>query len=536
MAEFNLIDKPWIPCIDLQGGQVELGIHDTLSKAHELREICDDSPLVTVAVHRLLLAILYRVFSGPTKFGEWKKLYLINKFDQGAIQVYLDKWRERFDLLSSSRPFYQMAGLETKTTISVSRLATEDASGHNATLFDHSGDAIQVDWTLAKTTRQLLACQSFALGFGKSGDAKINGIEETLPYSADAIALRGMNIWLQGENLFHTLLSNLVPIEDSSLPPWEMQDSNQYRDKLQDKKRRTIAAFGVVDRLTWQSRLIHFVSHGKSVSKMYFTQGRSADKSSGDPMKVYRSSKKEGVAPLPLNSARSAWRDAHSIFTLQAPNSNERRPECFNLVARAQSVAIMDTLKPFVVQIVGLASEPNKAGKFLLWRHEQMPVSVGLLGHADLIGRLGELIQNAEHRASELKSKTWQIARFFRVPSGQKPNKLEKEDIEKLAGKLNPCPAYWAQLEKHFYPLLENLPNDWDEATDDWKPEEQQRATNTWLSQVKHEAEQTLRESIRSLGTTARAIQAVARVRTNFNDSDLKKTTTRKRKGGKSRS
>jgi hypothetical protein len=39
---------------------------------------------------------------------------------------------------------------------------------------------------------------------------------------------------------------------------------------------------------------------------------------------------------------------------------------------------------------------------------------------------------------------------------------------------------------------------------------------------VKDEARRALEESVHSLGTTARAIQAVARVRTDFNDEDLK--------------
>lgn len=69
MAEFNLIDEPWIPCIALDGQSIEYGIRDTLLKAHELREICDDSPLVTVALHRLLLAILYRIHSGDQRLA-----------------------------------------------------------------------------------------------------------------------------------------------------------------------------------------------------------------------------------------------------------------------------------------------------------------------------------------------------------------------------------------------------------------------------------------------------------------------------------
>lgn len=335
MSEFNLIDERWIPCIDLRGKPVEYGIHETLLKAHELREICDDSPLVTVAIHRLLLAILYRAHDGPRAFTAWKSMYSLVGFDKQVVGCYLTQWKERFDIFSDDRPFYQMASLETKVPVPVNRLATECASGNNATLFDHSDDEIEANWTQVQAVRHLVACQSFALGFGKSGNAKIGGVEEALPYSADAIALRGMNIWLQGTNLFETLSVNLVPIDDVSAPPWELEASNAYRDRLQDKSRKAVTSLGVVDRLTWQSRLIRLIPNGNTVSRIYYTQGRSADKSAGDPMKVYRTSKDEGISALSLSSGKAAWRDAHSILTIPSAGSNEQRPECFNLVARA---------------------------------------------------------------------------------------------------------------------------------------------------------------------------------------------------------
>ncbi|MCC7228989.1 MAG: type I-E CRISPR-associated protein Cse1/CasA, partial [Fimbriimonadaceae bacterium] len=493
---------------------------------------CDDSPLITVAIHRLLLAILYRTFEGPTDFSQWKILYSPARFDPKAVGDYFTKWKIRFDLLSQTHPFYQMAGLETKGAISVNRLATECASGNNATLFDHCSDDERVDWTLDYTAKQLIACQSFALGFGKSGNATISGVKETLPYSADAIALRGMNVWLQGETLFETLMSNLAPIEVSSLPPWELNDSNQHRDRLEGKNRRSTTAYGIVDRLTWQSRLIRLLPEKDTVSKMYYTQGRAADKSPGDPMKVYRTSKEQGISTLGLSSGKAAWRDAHSILTIPVPSSKERRPECFNLVARARSAKIMQASKRLVVQVVGLASAPNKAGKFLLWRHERMPVPATLLGDLNLIERLGRLLQNAEQTATELNHRTRRIAKLYLSPNAEAPDgkQPKEEEIAKIVEAMDPRPPYWARLEKHFFALLDNLSKDWDEAKADWKPDDQQMATCRWRECVKREAERALNESIRSLGSTGRAIQAVARVRTDFTDDDLKPPPQKKAK------
>jgi CRISPR system Cascade subunit CasA len=379
------------------------------------------------------------------------------------------------------------------------------------------------------------------LGFGKSGNATINGVDEALPYSADAIALRGMNIWLQGESLFETLMINLVHIDDSSLPPWELENPNEHRDRLQGKNRKAVTSFGVVDRLTWQSRLVRLIPKDSTASQMYFTQGRSADKSAGDPMKVYRTSKEEGVSALSLSSGKAAWRDAHSILMIPNNKNNEHRPECFNLVARAHSAAVVDASHSFVTHIVGLAAAPNKAGKFLLWRHERMPVPVALLDDTNLIERLQSLLQNAEHVADGLKDRARRIGKLYLSPDCESPGgrQPDKDEVTKVVEAIDPRPAYWARMEKHFFTLIENLPNDWDEASGDWKPDDQQTATRAWRDNIKREAERALQESIKSIGTTARAIQAVARVRTDFNDDDLNPSTQtvdktkRKAKGGK---
>jgi CRISPR system Cascade subunit CasA len=527
MAEFNLIDERWIPCIDLQGKQVDHGIRETLLKAHELREICDDSPLVTVAIHRLLLAILYRAHDGPRDFMTWKSMYSLGGFDEQAVSCYLSQWKNRFDLFSDDRPFYQMGSLEMRVSVPVNRLATECASGNNATLFNHSEDETEANWSQVQVARHLVACQSFALGFGKSGNARIGGVEETLPYSADAIALRGMNIWLQGTTLFETLSVNLVPIDDVSAPPWELKESNAYRDRLQDKSRKAVTSLGVVDRLTWQSRLIRLIPNGNTVSRIYYTQGRSADKSVGDPMKVSRTSKDEGISALSLSSGKAAWRDAHSILTIPSAGSNERRPECFNIVARARLEAIVDIAKPFTVQIVGLATAPKKAGKFLLWRHERMPIPASLMSDFDLIERLGGLLQNAEQGAVEINTRIRRISKLYLSPNCESTgsHQPDKNEVNKVVDAIDPRPAYWARLERHFYALLESLPRARD------------TVSRAWWEHIKREAQRALEESVRSLGTSVRAIQAVARVRTDFNDDDLKPTAKKQRntrqRGGK---
>ncbi len=529
MTAFNLADQNWIPCIDLHGESVEYGIRDTLLKAHELREVLDDSPLVTVALHRLLLAILYRAFGSYRDFQAWKDLYVSGAFLHDEVTTYLNTWSDRFDLISEHYPFYQMSHLETEgKEVPITRLAAECASGNNATLFDHSGDQEEVHWPGAKAARWLVACQSFALGFGKSESAIINGNKEARPYFADASALRGMNIWLQGDTLFDTLMLNLpyTASDGASSYPWELDDPNQYRDKVNEKSRRTSPSFGEVDCLTWQSRLVRLLPKDGTFSRMFFVQGRAADKSADDPMKTYLLNEKTGRSPLMLDRNKAAWRDVHSILTIPRPGSQQRRPECFNLVVRGRYDGVIPPGKQCVTNIVGLVSDKGKAAKFLFWRHDRLPVPAAILEDDNLIERLGQLIENAENAANELGERARKIAGLYLAPDGRK---ADRKDIDSVVNAIDPRPAFWARLEEHFSALLHNLPNDWDAENKDWKSENQQMASGEWRKQVLAEARQALEEGIRSLGSTTRAIQAIARVRTDFNSNDL----DRKRKGGK---
>lgn len=518
-----MIDEAWIPCIGQDGRRIDHGIRDCLVQAHMLREICDDSPLVTVAIHRLLLAILYRAYNGPQEFAGWTAIYTNGSFRSNVIDPYLDAWRDYFNLLGGVRPFYQMEELETRKPVHIQRLATECASGNNATLFDHSGNATGVSWTYGQAARGLVACQSFALGFGKSGYARINGIEEELPYSRDSIALRGMNIWLQGANLFETLCINLVPVEDDSVPPWELDNPNMHRDRLEGKERKVVSAFGVVDRMTWQGRLIRLVEHDGQIAQMYYTQGRSADKSDSDPMKCYRASKKEGTMPLPLSANKAAWRDIHSVLMIPAAHSRERRPESLNLVTQARDAGIVDVAKTFGMNVVGLATERGKAGKFLLWRHERMPVDASVITDESLLERLGTLVRSAEAAADELKSRMKRLCRLFLSPDCESSGggKPDPKEVARLADVIDSRPVFWARLEKHFYLLLESLPTSRDTASD------------IWCGHIKREAQRALEESVRMLGTSARAIQAIARVHRVFTDADLSPSVEKARNAGR---
>ncbi|ENO84806.1 type I-E CRISPR-associated protein Cse1/CasA, partial [Thauera aminoaromatica] len=101
---FNLVDEPWIPVRWLDGRHGELGIRDTLLQAERIAEIQDASPLVVAALHRFLLAVLYRALEGPAD-GQQAKTWFKQGWAGGKIEAYLEKWRERFWLFDPRYPF-----------------------------------------------------------------------------------------------------------------------------------------------------------------------------------------------------------------------------------------------------------------------------------------------------------------------------------------------------------------------------------------------------------------------------------------------
>lgn len=538
MAEFNLICEPWIPCIELEGERVELGIKCTLLRAHKLREIVDDSPLVTVAVHRMLLALLYRAFNGPTGMADWKKLWEAGQFaTDGPVPAYLDKWRDRFFLFHDTHPFMQVAKLnlneckpngdvKSDRSSPMMRLAKEAPDASGRILFDHRSGTERPEYKPWHIAKMILSAQSYA-GTGVASGGRVDNNQISPTPCSFAPCVDGLILWLQGDNLFQTLMLNLVPQEvcPNDLPAWE--DDHSVQSAINSWTNAT-SFTGPCQRFAPLSRFIKAVDQ----ESIFFTNGLKVAPDANDPMKAYyRESDNKPYTATKLLEHKAAWRDAHTLMAVG--RQNHKPPECLNFVARLSGGH--GVLRP-KANVVGMATNKDKA---LLWRHERMPVSVALLNDVNLIERLGGLLQNAERAGQVLNERIRRVAKLYLSPTAEDQGGREphKDDVTRLVEDLDPRPAYWARLEQHFFDLLENLPNDWDDEAGGWKPDDQQHATNTWRKQVKQEADRALEESIRQLGTTARAIQAVARVRTDFNDNNLEppaqKQAKAKGKGGK---
>ncbi|HYG60829.1 MAG TPA: type I-E CRISPR-associated protein Cse1/CasA, partial [Symbiobacteriaceae bacterium] len=214
MSGFSLWTEPWVPVQTMEGKSDKVSLAHALGEAHALHGILDPSPLITVAVQRLLLAIIYRTHR-LDRMGDWQTLWKAGRFNTAAIAAYGERWNEHFDLLHPTRPFYQVPFQPDEKVHTVAALVLEAASGNNPALFDHGRVEGTHGLPLDRAACYLLAHQLFAIGGGVSK-----------PFNRmDAPLTKGFVVEVTGRSLFETLALNAMPMDQwRSLAPQTAQD------------------------------------------------------------------------------------------------------------------------------------------------------------------------------------------------------------------------------------------------------------------------------------------------------------------------
>lgn len=509
MPSFNLITEKWIPCIMGDGNNDEKGLLEVLVKAPEIKEIFDPSPLITVALHRLLLAILHRNF-GPANLEEWKTLWNRGRWDDTKLSNYFGKWRHRFDLFDENRPFYQTPELKKAEKHPVLHLAMEASSGNNATLFDHNIDSRPNAIAPAIAARYIIATQAFAIGFGKSSPF----------YFSDSTLIRGMTILTLGNTLFETLALNLIVYNKErpftctgkDAPVWEQDQPAQP-----DKNGTLIS--GYLDYLTWQSRQIHLRPEGNKgfVRYCHIQQNLKLPvQEPFDPFKCYNKSEKRGHYPLNISKDKAVWRDSHVLF--QTVDQNYKRPEIFNFLSRIEfqrREGEIKTQPAYRFIVTGLATDEGKAASILLWRHERLPLPLIYLEDEKLLAKLKEALDVAEDVGKLLKKSIWYLSRpIFSPNDTKKPNKEQSKEINKFIEHLAPTRPYWSQLGRSFNYLLNSLSEDRTEI--DGEIIYGLNALPRWKKEVRKAALEAFENTTRGFDRSARMLKAITRAEQNF--------------------
>ena len=454
MSRFNLIDEKWIPVRFPDGSRDELGIRDTLLRSKEIAAIEDPSPLVVAALHRFLLAVLYRALEGPTDIDQAKALFKDGLPDK-KITSYLDKWRDRFWLFDEKYPFGQNPNVSKVEIEPWTKLTAEYNATSNKVLFDHTNTKNPGAKEPKKCARWLLSTMTFSIAGGRGY------YPSPSPNAMMCIPL--------GRNFHETLCYNLIPYPnrdvmcvDSAL--WERAP------KALPFSIPKLMAFGYADLYTWQARMILLDElHSGEVTFMRFVAGQGFENplNNFDPMQPYKTDKKLGKLPIQFRKERGTWRDFDSLI----PDNSDLAPLTVQNAFRLAKSKIGNM--PESVLVLGLRYEPPNANVDF-WRMEQFVLPRASANDKFFRSEIRKFLDVAEDAGQSLRSSLWKFQRHILIRNERKhEDDLRKEErvlLNKMVDALGPLQQYWSTLELCFHKILRDntLDRDFDDILYQW--------------------------------------------------------------------
>lgn len=326
--EFNLLDEPWIRVMTEDCIVVERSLMQVLLNSHQYQRLAGELPTQDVALLRLLLAILQTVFYRVDPEGEddpiedraaairrWQALWNAGRFPVQPIRTYLETWKDRFWLFHQEHPFYQVPAAALGTKFKASKLNGElSESAHKMRLFPLRDGEEKETLSYAEAARWLVTL----IGFDDSASTKKETGTGT-GWLGDRV-----NVYAIGENLFETLMLNLVFLKDGryvwaeNTPAWEQPTMTTA------KKREIPLPDNQAELLTLQSRRLILSREENRVTGFSSTGGDFFGKEGrvnafSEQMTLWRAGKtpKNAVpqfVPASVDPWRQMWRDFEVIL------------------------------------------------------------------------------------------------------------------------------------------------------------------------------------------------------------------------------
>jgi CRISPR system Cascade subunit CasA len=500
-VSFNLLDRPWIPVTTVKGAACNVTLLDIGRQAQSYLSIGHPDPLVTVAVHRFILAFLHRALDGPKTSREAAKWYR-EGFPIAPIEAYAEKWRERFDLFSPDRPFLQQPGIERAPFEDHwTRLSAARGSFNTNVLFRpelRSKAEPDGDISPAEAVLELLAHQGFTLG----------GLIKRFVTSAKGspVATSALTV-VTGGNLLQTLCLNLVPYGSE-------QRHGRNDTPVWERDLPTVAALekgveypinGLTTNYVWPARsiLLRPDPSGR-VEKMYYAGGVPPAEGSRypDPMLTTVKNAKGEPYPMAYREGKSMWRDLHSFVPRH--NEDSGPPVINHATELLNSLDYFDTHLFLAFAVYGMVN--NKA-KIALVRQEALRLPAAVLNNPDLADNLQVWVKEVDSGAFRLKVALQVMARAL-ISSGEN---CDPKDVNAQVAAFQFEGRFWPAAETKFWTFINGLSADPDafRAQYDVKVDE-------WTKSVNKLVRDTYDDIARSLGRSAKTLRAIERGRMNL--------------------
>ena len=363
--EFNLLTEPWVRVRRPDNTVQEVSLTDALLHAQDYVDLAGEMPTQDAAMLRLLLAVLFTVFScvnvegEPEPFEEeddalarWGDLWQLEHFPEQPLRDYLEQWKDRFWLFHPTHPFWQVPGAEIGTACSAAMLNGEMIESKNKLrLFPLYAGQSKERLSYPQAARWLLSVNGF-------DDTSLKPKEKNLP--SISVGWLGSLGYIQalGNNLYETLMLNLTLLKDGreywseNRPCWELETPRSA------ERTKIPCPDDPAQLLTLQSRRL-LLHRTEGMVDGYFALGGdffSKENAFAEQMTVWRNAAKKNepavFVPCRHDPARQFWREFPAVFC----QDSGHRPGVVRWTEKLQEqrLGILDSRRKVHFRIVGV--------------------------------------------------------------------------------------------------------------------------------------------------------------------------------------
>lgn len=486
--EFNLLDEPWIRVRDDSCQVHEVSLTDALLHAHQYTSLSGELPTQDIVILRLMLAVLHTVFSRVDADGNaaeledeeeaverWTDLWELGQLPEEPIREYLEKWHERFWLFHPERPFGQVAGLAYGTQYGASKLNGEILeSGNKVRLFSSYFGEEKTALSYAQAARWLLYLNAFDDSSGKpKGTEKKEGDDKLQSIGVGWLGKLGV-VFANGENLFETLLLNLVmvngnQVESKEKPLWESSSV------CKEERRKIPLPDNLAELYTLQSRRISLERENDVVTSYHLIGGDFFQEENAfiEPMTMWKIEKETTYKPQLHNYEKQMWRDFALLY------DNRGNNHIVGVIQWIQCIAERINLQMIQTSIVSVQYVKKKSSvENIFW--DSLMVNKQLL--IDIGANWREKIKVEINRCEQLADAIRKLAGNLYLASGGTKGDAKSWDKTFLKSRKSASAQLYFRLDMPFRRWLAGItPEEVDSA--DYETEE--RAFSAWQKTAK---------------------------------------------------
>lgn len=498
--EFNLLTEPWVRVRRPDNTVQEVSLTDALLHAQDYVDLAGEMPTQNAAVLRLLLAVLFTVFSRVDAKGKpqplaqsddalerWSELWQLGHFPAEPVRDYLEQWKDRFWLFHPTHPFWQVPTISNGIEFDGKKLNGERAeSGNKTPLFQNISKAECAVLTYAQAARWLIYQNGYDErgGCPKAGNKPRHGVGWLGQIGFVAV---------KGKNLYETLLRNMAfsteqdALREKQLPCWEREHART------EQSVEIVMPKNQAELLTLQSRRILLIRSEEMPGVVgYEVLGGDywdSENAFGEQMTLWRRTSKENekvtYEPQQHEMGKQLWRELPAMLDPEG-----RKPGVLIWNQKLQSLRILSKKEQIVISVVGIRYDDQGASVKDVYT-DQLEMQLATLN--DLGRKWTVRISREVQRCEETAKNIGTLCVELKLAGGLDYNKVKGfKDKQKVT----------EDARAQFYFAVDQPFRQWLQAIDP-EQDDPDEAALRWQAQARNIAEKLGKQMVMEAGNAA---------------------------------